>query len=374
MKNKFPGYIDNYLKENILASKKVTVVLDTNILLNLYRYEKTVADDIIKQIESLKNNDYFDVWLPHQSALEFNLNRKLVLKNQESLVNKIEQKFKSFTKELDGLSKIGGENSELYALKSELGNNINHIYDIIKSHKPKKNNYKKEDKVVEIVYELFDGIVGESFSKEEMEQIEKEGEYRYSNNIPPGYEDDIKETVYSYAGVKVDAKYGDLILWNQMINKCRESATALVLVTGDEKSDWKSKEFDRVRPELITEFNLKTGQDFYALTLNQFQRNFSDKLEHKLSKETTEGIRELIKKDNVGWLDAILAAFHHYNKPLMLKDISSYILDNIERDFPPTWEVIIRRTIYNHCSDVKLFLGKKDLFKKLDSGKYELRS
>lgn len=139
------------------------------------------------------------------------------------------------------------------------------------------------------------------------------------------------------------------------------------------KTDWQSKEFLRVKPELITEFKLKTGQDFFALTLPDFQRHFGAKLKHKLSKKTTKEIAELTKKDSTGWLDDILSAFRHFERPLTLKEIYDYIMRNSDRDFPPSWNVIIRRTIYNHCSDVKAFLGKKDLFKKLGSGLFELR-
>ncbi|WDE13487.1 PIN-like domain-containing protein [Thalassomonas haliotis] len=373
MKSKFPGYVDNYLDNNVLTSEKVLVAFDTNILLNLYRYEKSIADDIISQIKSLKQNKFFEVWLPHQVALEFNLNRKNVLKNQERSVHLIESKFKTFKKDIEGLSTIGGKNSELHPLKKELGTNFDEIDRIIKAHLPKGKNKNRVDNVVKVVYELFDGKVGDSYSHEEMGSLEMEGEYRYQHNIPPGFEDDTKESVYSYAGIKVNAKYGDLILWKQLIDKAIIEELTVVLVTGDVKGDWQSKEFSRVRPELITEFKLKTGQDFYALTLPQFQRYFDTKLERKLSKETTTEIVELTKKDSRGWLDDILAAFYYFDKPLTLKEVYDYITQNSDRDFPPSWDVIIRRTIYNHCSDVKAFLGKKDLFKKLESGKYKLR-
>lgn len=58
MKNKFPGYIDHYLENSILTKDKILIVFDTNILLNLYRYEKTITDDILLQIKHLKKIDF----------------------------------------------------------------------------------------------------------------------------------------------------------------------------------------------------------------------------------------------------------------------------------------------------------------------------
>lgn len=374
MKNKFPGYMDDYLENNVLSKSKVLVVFDTNILLNLYRYEKTIVDDIIKQIRSLKTNKNFEIWLPHQVALEFNLNRKSVLRNQESSVQAINKKFSSFKKDIEGLSTIGGKNSELHPLKNELSSSFEDINNIIKTYLPKKSSLEKTDNVVNEIYELFDGIVGEAFSFEEMNSIVREGEDRYQHGIPPGFEDDAKELIYSYSGIKVRAKYGDFILWKQLIDKASSDKISVVFVTGDVKSDWQCKEFMRVRPELITEFKLKTNQDFYALTLTDFQSHFGEKLKYKLSEETTAEIVELTKEDSLGWLEEVQEVFYHFKKPLTLKEIYEYITQNSDRNFPPSWEVIIRRTIYRHCSDVKAFLGKKDLFKKLESGKYELRN
>ena len=373
MKSKFPGYIDDYLENNILNSEKVIVVFDTNILLNLYRYEKKIVNDILMQMKSLKKNKFFEIWLPHQVALEFNLQRKSTFKKQEKAVQSIKDEFRSFKKKIEGHSIVGGKNSELFPLKKELGAHFDKIANVINSHLPQQNRVKRKDSVIDHIYEIFDGLVGDCYSSERMEHIEAEGNYRFNNNIPPGFEDDSKEITYSYMGTKVDAKYGDYILWSQLINKAKSNAMTLVLVTGDEKPDWHSKEYDRVRPELINEFKLKTGQDFYSLTLPNFQRFFEPKLKRKLSEQTTNEIIELNQKDNTGWLEDVLSVFHHYDRPLHLKEVYKTILDATSRDLPPSWDVIIRRTIYNHCSDVKAYLGKKDLFRKLESGKYELR-
>ena len=374
MKNSFPGYVDDYLEANVLTSNKVLVAFDTNILLILYRYEATVVKEVLSQFNSLKNNDYFKLWLPHQVALEFNSNRKVTIQNSSKIHSQVVTKFKSFKKDIDGLAKIGGQNSEIQPLREELGAKFDEINNIITAHLPPKKSDFKTDNVIKEVYKLFDGIVGDPYSKIEMESIEEDGRYRYKYGIPPGFEDEQKEQVNSYSGIKIPSKYGDLILWKQLIDQAIRDELTVILVTGDAKPDWVSKGFSRVRPELITEFRLKTGQDFYALKLEDFQRYFKSKLTLKLSKQTTTQIKELTKNDNKSWLGDIFNAFSYFERALTLKEIYGYIYENSGRSFPPSWEVIIRRTIYNHCSDVKAFLGKNDYFEKLDSGKYKLRN
>lgn len=224
-----------------------------------------------------------------------------------------------------------------------------------------------------MIFEIFDGIVGESFTEDEIGFIEAEAAHRFLNNIPPGFQDDGKDITYSYCGTKISAKYGDYILWKQLLRKAESEKLPVILVTGDIKEDWQSSEFSRVRPELITEFRLKTGQDFYALTLPDFQRHFDTKLKQKLSEVSKREIIDLANKDSAGWLDEILNAFNSEEKPLTLNEVYDYILANSNRELPPSWDVIIRRTIYNHCSDVSAYLGKKDYFARVSSGLYKLR-
>lgn len=374
MKSSFPGYIDDFLESKILAADQIIVAFDTNILLNLYRVEPSASDDILSQIHSLLENEYFDVWLPHQIALEFNTLRKTTLRERNKSVNIIDSEFKSFKKKLQGLAEVGGKNGEVYPLKVELGEHLHNIHNIIKKHSPKAHETKQKDVIGQKLFELFEGRVGDSFTQTQMSEVEEEANYRFAHNIPPGYDDSAKEESYSYNGVSISTKFGDFILWKQLIEYAKHKKRTTILVTADVKPDWQSKDFERVRPELITEFKLKTNQNFYALTLPDFERHFRKQLTRNLSPDSKSQIRELNRKDNAGWLDDIKSAFSDYSVELSLKEIYSHVEATSQRDeFPPTWHTIIRRTIYNHCSDLSAFLGKDDVFKQIRSGVYKLR-
>lgn len=78
----------------------------------------------------------------------------------------------------------------------------------------------ERDEIVKRLEEVYtDDIVGPEFEDRQLEELVKEGDERYSKNIPPGYKDCKKEDG-SYRPVQ--RKYGDLAIWKQIIKKAEE--------------------------------------------------------------------------------------------------------------------------------------------------------
>ncbi|MFT6908616.1 MAG: hypothetical protein ACJAS1_005319 [Oleiphilaceae bacterium] len=95
------------------------------------------------------------------------------------------------------------------------------------------------DKIKDVVFELFDGKIGESFDNKELKEITIDGIKRYDNNIPPGYKDKKKPGSYFFEDKEYVRKFGDLILWKEIIQKAKKDKLKyVVLVTGDVKEDW----------------------------------------------------------------------------------------------------------------------------------------
>jgi hypothetical protein len=72
---------------------------------------------------------------------------------------------------------------------------------------------------------------------------------------------------------KTDNKYGDFIIWNEMIDLAISKKLPIIFVTDDIKEDWwkKSKNFIiSPRPELIKEFESKSTQYFYMYSMERF--------------------------------------------------------------------------------------------------------
>jgi hypothetical protein len=64
----FEGYQVPSNDEADLALRSGVVVVDTNALLNLYRYNERTRDDLFRVLESLGTR----LWVPHQVMLEPN--------------------------------------------------------------------------------------------------------------------------------------------------------------------------------------------------------------------------------------------------------------------------------------------------------------
>src|SRR5688500_4356529 len=65
--------------------KDSIIVLDTNVLLNLYRYTQETSEQILNLLQKYKEN----LWMPHQVALEYHYNRKSVIVEQSGSYEKV---------------------------------------------------------------------------------------------------------------------------------------------------------------------------------------------------------------------------------------------------------------------------------------------
>ena len=78
------------------------IVFDTNVLLNLYRYNEDARDELLKLMKSFQKR----LWMPYQVGLEFLANRVTVInwlhKGYEELTNQVDECKKNFFKFFDG--------------------------------------------------------------------------------------------------------------------------------------------------------------------------------------------------------------------------------------------------------------------------------
>jgi hypothetical protein len=175
------------------------------------------------------------------------------------------------------------------ALKNKLDEHFKEIekdlQEIIKKY-PKRKDFEVID---ETIIKLLSGKVGKPYSMDKLEQISQEGLVRCKLMLPPGYED-IKDK--DKRGIK---KYGDLILWFQIIDFAKEKKTPIILISEDLKDDWwwsPSKTTLGPRPELIHEFNSKTDTLFYMYSLDQFMKYANKYLNTNIEDEIIKEIKE----------------------------------------------------------------------------------
>ncbi len=73
-----------------------------------------------------------------------------------------------------------------------------------------------------------------------LDKIYEEGAVRYVNEIPPGYKDGHKTEEFLNRGVLYKSKFGDLILYKQILKFSLDTKIKnVIFISEDSKKDWK---------------------------------------------------------------------------------------------------------------------------------------
>jgi hypothetical protein len=241
------------------------IVPDTNILLHLLRHSAEVRRQLMDVFERKKAS----LWIPYQVGIEFQRRR---LDVQQYALDAYDRLGADLTKLVnqakDGINQYRAHpvidiERELSALDVFLGAFQQRIGLAKAQHSTEEFNASFSK-----VTELFAGKVGPKPSAERIAAIHKEGNDRYAKKIPPGFEDAKK-------AAEGGDKFGDLVIWMEMIEKANAEKRPIIFVTDDGKSDWwhihRGKKIGP-HPSLIEEFLSKTGQEVHIYELLQFLR------------------------------------------------------------------------------------------------------
>ncbi|MGG3131327.1 PIN-like domain-containing protein [Bacillus pumilus] len=247
------------------------IILDTNVLLNLYRYTKETSDQILELLNKYKEN----LWMPHQVGLEYHYNRKLVILEQRGSNDKVCATFEKIPEKVreflnDDLSSFKKRH------KDDLESLVKEIKSVIEEKiKGLKNISQEEDLLEEDlirlkINELYTDRVGDPYSEEELKAIMVDADDRFSKNIPPGYKDvKGKKGIKFYNGVQVQNKYGDYILWRQVLDYAKKNESNVIFLTDEKKEDWWYEAKGRTigpRIELLNEFSFHSKKSFYMFS------------------------------------------------------------------------------------------------------------
>jgi hypothetical protein len=241
--------------------KNCLFVLDTNTLLNMYRYSRTTVKAYFKALRNLKEKN--QIWIPYQVAYEFYENRIDVISKYQSSYDYLLSIIDKAKNDI-GASYKYHPFLDLSLIKKKMESGLLEVESEIKKAKQEHPKWMEKDTVLDDINSLFDGNVGKNYSNEELLGIMKDGKERYEKKIPPGYKDEVKSD---------DRKYGDLILWYQIIDKARESKKPIILISSDVKEDWwLEKDGKKIMPlpQLKKEIFEKAGVAFHIYTADKF--------------------------------------------------------------------------------------------------------
>jgi hypothetical protein len=254
----------------------------------MYRYRRETVDKYFEVLSELKKSN--KLWIPHQVGYEFFENRISVISDYEKSYDEILATLNSTKDSIDKKYK-----NHPFLDWEEVKRKIDSgLETVIKDIKKKKNEHPKlldKDDILEKINKLFDSCVGECFDDKKLEEVKKDGEKRYFKKIPPGFKDAKKDD---------DKKYGDLILWKQIIDKAVAVKKPIIFISGDVKEDWwLEKDGKRIMPlpQLKKEIFDEAGVDFHIYTADRFLEYYQEKYQQnsidKMLINEVRKIREL---------------------------------------------------------------------------------
>ena len=270
MRERFLGWYRRTPEQLSAMWDTALFVPDANILLHCLRHPENVRDQLLRLLGVLRDS----LWIPYQVGLEFHRNRLDVEFGSHDAYDRVTDDCTA------ALEQAGERLRQLRAhpvidVERELAALERFVTDFQARLRADKENHPTQAiaEALELLTDLFEGRVGEKWQPDQLKVLKREGEERYANKIPPGYRDSGKD-----AGQY--GKFGDLIIWKDMIGKAKKEQCPVIFISDDAKDDWwwiHQGEKLGPRPELIQEFKACSGQSFHIYQLTQFLRIAADR-------------------------------------------------------------------------------------------------
>ncbi len=291
MKNKFKGYYKPQPEDFKKIWDDCVFVFDTNVLFDFYRYSDDTVSVLFSIFEEIKEK----IWIPHWVGLEYH-------RGLEDRIKEQVEKYTSTLKDLSNFSDKIKTQREHPFLSAELQEKAQVFYE---EYNKELSNQKKrlkdliiDNPVKEKLASLIGDNIGEALTKEEELEIIRLGDERLCNNIPPGYVDYKDKS--KRPGLD---KYGDYIIWCQILKEAKIRKKSFIFITFDTKDDWykvirfsNSKVLVGPRPELVEEFIeasdaniwLYPTPEFIDIAISHLKINIEASKLEKVKEETTK--------------------------------------------------------------------------------------
>lgn len=320
MKSLFPEYDDSASKNYADIWKNALFVFDTNVLLNLYRYQTSTRDELLNVLGQLSDR----IWIPHHVALEFQRNRLTVIAEQNKRFSEVRRTIKK-TREglLSDLDKLQLQKRHSLINPQALTSGFQKLADEFLAGLDRLQESQQKltapDPLKQQIETLFDGKVGKPPSDQsKIDELYRQAEVRFKLKIPPGYQDTDKgkdePDEHIHGGIIYKRKYGDFLVWKQLLEHCESNNTkSIVFVTDDGKEDWWLKvdsdgpKTIGPRPELIKEAReAALVETLLMYNPEGFLKYAKDFLKVRVSEETLKEVRDLStsrSKRDINFLD-----------------------------------------------------------------------
>jgi hypothetical protein len=280
MKSLFPGYVRPTVQEFNALWNECFFAFDTSTLLNAYRYSPDTSEQFLRLLERLEER----VWIPHQTALEFFKNRLTVIGDQVRSYDDIQKQLTAVVDEFRALRKHPFLSEPRLKQFEEL---VKTIGEELSQSKNKHRELITQDPHQVRLVKLFEGKTGQPYPPEKLKEIHEEGKKRYQEKTPPGFKDTEKPE---------PDRYGDLVMWYQIIDKANSDKKPVVFVSDDTKEDWWwifQNQTLGPRPELVAEMLTKANVAFHMYQPSQFMETVGGILDEQVDAKAIEEAKQV---------------------------------------------------------------------------------
>ncbi len=292
------------------------IVIDANVLLNLYIYSVATRNKYTASLKSLKSR----LWIPYQVGLEYQRNRVRVLTEQFKVYDELNTAFATARSGL--IRQLPHHDTHAMLDRNELEGKIKSAFAQLtefvnrkRGDDPHLRNSTTNDLVRDELDILFAGKIGPAFDPGEIEALREEGQKRYDVLTPPGYCDREKELAY---------RFGDFFLWEQMLRRAESTHKPIILLTEDVKDDWWHRHDHEIvgpRPELIDEMRERANVAFYIYRPTDFFDQVAGRLGQDLDADMLSEIHYVGKRLE---LTSAIERLVHEKRLLEIAAINAY--------------------------------------------------
>lgn len=265
------------------------IVLDTNTLLNFFRYTHTTREDFFRVLESFTDS----LWLPYQVGLEFQQSRLAVIYGTAEAFAKVRGAAATAKNALD--SSLDAYKHHPTLDRARLRSEVDRLFKEFEAtiaanqevHSQSLRGESAPERTFARITDLFEGRVGQGFSADELATIREEGSVRYEKQVPPGFKD---------AGKTRGDEFGDLIVWKELLRHAETEQKPVIFVTGDVKDDWWRRDQGQTqgpRPELVDEFWSQVQRRIHFYEPMQFLRFATERRQLPVSARSFDEVEEV---------------------------------------------------------------------------------
>jgi hypothetical protein len=285
MRETFKSWYPITETERSEAYRNGHVVLDTSVLLSLYRLTTITREDILNLLEKAADR----LWMPHQVGLEFHSNRLKVIDDTFRERQALPKAFKDARKQLH--SRIKDWSSRTWMETAPLDEAVEQAFNSLEEQVAKVEPGDAltleaaipGDSLLDALADLYRDRVGEPFTEERLKRERSTGLGRIEGQVPPGYEDAEKG--------KGDP-LGDYFIWRQVLDRAVADRRPVLFVTEDQKPDlfwkpgWARGRTIGPRQELVEEMFKEADVRLHLVTLKKFLREAPAYLDTSVREDT----------------------------------------------------------------------------------------